>query len=293
MASSKQPSLPSIQLTDTNYQEWSEMMHAWARMRHGKDHLIPPSGVSDPPIFPQGGEAEKKAWERLDDEIAAGLLMSLSSSQRVHCRNPNATAATIWKTLREVHQSKTFVSYFTDYMLLHSIHYEDGTSMQAYISKHAELRERITAAGLYQPESHYSGILIHSLPDSWDVLRQTLQRPINEGKNALPSLPSSQYDDCRRCTESSNAASLTTSAASRASNGHPPSPLCSTKSDAALRWRSSHSQASATRQHWWPPCQPKLPPTAGHSTQGHEDPPHSGSHLRLLQGARTHAPAMP
>ena len=52
MASSRSPSLPSIQLTDTNYQEWSEMMHAWAGMRHGKDHLNPPSGVSDPPIFP-------------------------------------------------------------------------------------------------------------------------------------------------------------------------------------------------------------------------------------------------
>jgi hypothetical protein len=145
-----------IELTEGNYGDWAEQTFAWARGKKGRLHLEPDAGTANPPIFPEGapGEALQQAWQDLDDVIAAHLMQTLTPAQKAHIPDRNATAATIWKTLRDVHRAKTFINYHSDYRLLESLRYVDGAkvTMQQHIHAMAELRNRIHAAGFYLPE---------------------------------------------------------------------------------------------------------------------------------------------
>jgi hypothetical protein len=71
--------------------------------------------------------------------------------------------------------------------------------MQQHIHAMGELRKRIHATGFYLPESHYCGILIHSLPESWEAVRLSLEQSLN-ASSSLPDLPPCTAG-CRRCTE--------------------------------------------------------------------------------------------
>ena len=188
-------------LTEDNYTHWATAALAWARWKKGSDHLVPPPGTSDPPVFPPGaaGDSARRSWQELDDHIAGRLVLSMDARQRLKIPSMEATAATIWRMLKDAHRANP-LRYVPAFRRLHSLRYVDGTSMQAYIDEHAELRMRIEGTGFHLPDAHYCMVLLDSLPDSWDVSRLTWQHVLNK-ESRLPPLPTSQYPDCRRCAE--------------------------------------------------------------------------------------------
>ena len=190
------------ELNENNYGDWAPQERAWIRGKNGIKHIEPPTGTSNPPVFPAdaAGIALKDAWYEKDNVIASRLLLTLTPSQKQHIVDEDATAATIWQTIKAVHRQKGFTSYYSDSRLLESTKYVDGTSMQAHLHTLTELRKRITAAGLWLPEAHYCGVAIASLPDSWEAVTLSLLAPAKGAPATTPALPPCTAG-CLRCVE--------------------------------------------------------------------------------------------
>jgi transposase InsO family protein len=187
-----------IYLEDDNYSEWASTARAWVRSQHAIAHIEPPAGTANPPAFTTtdaNGLAAKAAWERQDDTIAGTLLMSLRPSQKAHVED-SATAATIWSTLRLAHHRVGFDSYHHYLSQLTAASYVDGTSMQAHVHNHVELRRRIAAAGLWLPDEYYCSMFIASLPDTWKIVTHVLRTVDGTARQPLPAYTPA----CARCT---------------------------------------------------------------------------------------------
>jgi transposase InsO family protein len=191
-----------VELDENNYGHWQPHTRAWVRRQNGIAHIEPPPGVSNPPVFVNdpGGLLLKAAWEKDDNTIAGYLLSTLTLTQKQHITDQDATAATIWQILETVHRRKGFTTYYTDSRKLEALKYVDGESMQQHLHNHAELRKRITDAGCWLPEAHYCGVLIASLPDSWEPVTLSLLNPVVTAATQVAPLPPC-VANCARCAE--------------------------------------------------------------------------------------------
>ena len=178
-----------IELSETNYSDWSQQERAWIRSQNALSHIEPPANFALPVA---ADELEK--WQAKDNAIAGRLLMTMPPAQKAHV-DQDATAAVIWSTMRDVHRRVGFDTYHGYQSQLTALRYVDGTSMQAYLHRYEELRSRIRAAGLFLPEEYYCSLFIASLPDTWDTVSHALRN--SEGNTA--QIPAATAN-CARCT---------------------------------------------------------------------------------------------
>ena len=189
-----------MDLTDGNYEEWATQVHAWVHTQSfdaWTEHVELREGFV-PPVYnrAQPNATALEYWN-LNSRIGGTIILTLSATQKQHLANSKPNPAAIWSTLESVHRRKGFGQYLVDFNKLLNCRYVDGTSMQAHLLAHTELRKKIAAAGCWYRDDYYCGIFLRTLPDSWDSVVQilsTLQSPTHQKL-------SPKHEDCVRCNE--------------------------------------------------------------------------------------------
>ena len=179
--------VPVVVLGEDNYHEWAPQIRAWVKMQGYTvtQHLEPPAGTVNPPVFANDVDGEKlDKWLDRDSVIAGYMISTLTAAQKQHVDDSNS-ATVIWHKLQAVHHRQ--VGYYSLSRLLEVLKYVDGTSMQAHLHAHAELHKRITAASMLLPEQHYVSVFLAGLPRSWDNIVPSLTSL--RSNTHLPLLP--------------------------------------------------------------------------------------------------------
>jgi hypothetical protein len=191
-------------LTEDNYGEWAPQLRAWVLTQGFQtwtEHVELRDGFVPPVFDPVHPDAKAIEYWNMNSRIAGVIILTLSSTQKQHLSDGEANPAVMWRTLEAVHRRKGFSQYFVDFIKLLACKYVDGTSMQAHLLVHSELRKKIAAAGCWFRDDYYCGIFLSTLPESWENIVQNL---ISLKPSAEHQKLSAKHAACTRCKELSD-----------------------------------------------------------------------------------------
>ena len=151
-------------LSDTNYDEWSfEAKALLRRLRLWKYVVeLPPTPVT----------AE---WTNGEEDALTTLQLLVEASQRGIIRDKE-TARETWVALKEHHSKLRLGQMVSIIIQIATQNYQEGDSMEAYLSTIEKLYARLDNAGVRVQECIKVGLVLRGLPPSYRPLIRIWKR---------------------------------------------------------------------------------------------------------------------
>ena len=173
-------------LTENNWSDWKRRMipildvcELW---EYANGKIPKPDDTADPDNV--------RNWQANDKLAKLIILQNISKNQLQHI-DQDQSASDIWKTIMSLYQTtgfRTAISYMKE---LYTMKASDGENIPEFISKMKAIIEDINAMAdndLGINEKSFKGILLASLPASWDQYVDGLQHTRTAGGDPTPTL---------------------------------------------------------------------------------------------------------
>lgn len=119
------------------------------------------------------GLALTEKWSEQDETARALIGLNVEDTQLIYIRNAKS-AKEAWKNLKEIHENDSVTCIVTLFRQLYSTRMEEGQDLQNHIDHLSSLFMKITDMGEVFSETMKIGIILSSLPKSWNNLVTTL-----------------------------------------------------------------------------------------------------------------------
>ena len=132
-----------------------------------------------------------KNWHSNNKLAKVLVLQNISKSQLQHIKQQDQSAAEIWKTIMSLYQATGFRTTLTYMKKLYTMQAEDDENIPEYINKMKAIIEDINAIDdpdLEINSKTFKGVLLQSLPASWDQFVDSLHHTRIAGGDPAPSL---------------------------------------------------------------------------------------------------------
>ena len=172
-------------LTDSNWLEWKDNMTALLKARGLRKYIDAPYDAAD-------GQ----------DQKAQGLItIKIDRPQRVNVYQDTDNARTAWLNLcakYELVGTQLAISFFN---ALLTTRYQDGEKLDDHFAKLREQMMRFEAAGNVLVESSKVGVIVNSLPPSWEVFKSIYSRPATPAETVSSVVVAALAERDRRVNE--------------------------------------------------------------------------------------------
>lgn len=108
-------------------------------------------------------------WTDKDNTARALIGLNVDDNQLSHIRN-QTTAKGVWEALKNIHENDSVVNLVTLIREMYATKMEEGDDLQTHLDKLSNLFEKIYDLGEKLSDTMKIGIILSSLPISWDTL---------------------------------------------------------------------------------------------------------------------------
>lgn len=130
------------------------------------------------------------------DETARALIgLNIENNQLIHVRSQTSVKGA-WEKLKEIHENDSVTSIVTLIRQMYSTRIKDGEDLQNHIDKLTSLFLKIADMGETISETMKIGIILSSLPTSWNNQVTTLSTTSKKkGDLTMPIVLSNLFDE--------------------------------------------------------------------------------------------------
>ena len=139
------------------------------------DQLPPPDKFAD--------SDEYDAWQELDQAILEFIHSSIDSDQLTNIpgglevngmSDEDQTSADFWDNICSVYESHSYQSLNNLLRILHRKHAAENTNILEHLFEMQSLRTQLANIEYVLDDHVFNGIIITSLPNSWDIYTTTI-----------------------------------------------------------------------------------------------------------------------
>ncbi len=149
----------------------------WATWKYQVSLYLQANGlweiVQDREVRP-ATDVEGRAWDVKESKARAAIGLSVDTSL-LYLVTSKETAVDTWQALREHFERSNATNVYFLLAQLFELELDEGVDVESHLKRFSELCERLLAVELDVPEPIRVAALLRSLPQSYQVLRTTLQ----------------------------------------------------------------------------------------------------------------------
>ncbi|GBE90172.1 hypothetical protein SCP_1900210 [Sparassis crispa] len=177
-------------LKEDNWMLWKRRMTAFLDQKKLLSYVTSEIQKPEPSANPDTREArnaEIQKWGEKDQRARNLIIMCLDDAQVIHTEGVTM-AHHMWDLLRTVKELKGQHGIIALSRVFYDYHADEGVNILKHIAKLREIREQLQTMGKQITDADFNGILIKSLPSSWDSYMASYTGAMSSQPNSPPMM---------------------------------------------------------------------------------------------------------